>query len=155
MGSSLRAYLLSGYPDYLGRLGQELARTAELRESIPGLVSDNPLQVPRALHLRDLAIAKARLMQAAADQAGRGGNIDPAGRERATAMAAELSRTVELMSGEERRLLVQRSAAAERLADDTRVLMIVGCPILMLLIGFPDAWCPTALPYRLPGCSTS
>jgi len=133
--SGLRGYLLSGDARYLERFAQNLAQAAELRESIPELVSDNPVQVPRAMHLRDLAIAKAQLMQAVVDRAGPAGDIDPARRERATSIMAELSRTVEVMAGEERRLLVQRSAAAQRLAENTRILMIIGCPILMLLIG--------------------
>jgi len=74
-------------------------------------------------------------LQAVVDRAGPEGDIGPAERERATSVMAELSRTVEVMAGEERRLLVQRSAAAQRLAENTRILMIIGCPILMLLIG--------------------
>ncbi len=135
--SGLRGYLMTGDESYLSRFDYNLQQAGVLRESIVKVVSDNSDQTRRALTLRRLAKAKAEVMVKAMVRArtmGVQGAALPSERNRARSLMQRISLITEVMREDERVLLVQRTAEANRTSAQLRSLLIFGIPLLLLLL---------------------
>lgn len=135
--SGLRGFFLTDDPGYLNRFDINIREAARARDAIVMMVSDNMVQHERAIRLRELATEKGDLMAAAVQRArtsGLSAAAIPAQRDRGRRLMLSLSEVVSVMRMHEQGLLAQRSEAADRKAEETRWLVILGCPLLVLLI---------------------
>jgi diguanylate cyclase (GGDEF)-like protein len=136
--SGLRGYLMTDDPAYLTRFDDNLARAGTFRETVIVLVGDNPRQLRRAELLYNLAGEKAAIMAQAVHRGRRVGAVqalNPRTREQGRSLMTRISALTTAMRDEERRLLLQRTDAAEKSYHVVRTVLFIGCSLLLLLIG--------------------
>ncbi|SEN27833.1 diguanylate cyclase (GGDEF) domain-containing protein [Sphingomonas gellani] len=136
--SGLRGYLMTGDRGYLSRFDGNLREAETVSAALVTLVADNPEQMRHALSLQRFAQAKAQLMNGAIARArvlGPRQAAVPAERDRARRVMARIMREAETMRQAEHRLMVLRTEEANDHSRTLRLLLLLGCPVLVLLIG--------------------
>jgi diguanylate cyclase (GGDEF)-like protein len=136
--SGLRGNLMTGDPTYLKRFDGNLAQARSLRETVVDLVRDNPRQLERGKVLRNLATEKAAIMARAVQRGRHIGGINAVNRvtlEHGRSLMERISAITTAMRDDERQILLERTASANRSYEIVRVMVIVGCALLTLLIG--------------------
>jgi diguanylate cyclase (GGDEF)-like protein len=136
--SGLRGYLMTDDPAYLTRFDDNLARASTFRETVIVLVGDNPRQLGRAELLHKLAGEKAAIMAQAVHRGRRVGAVqalNPRTREQGRSLMTRINTLTTAIRDEERRLLQQRTDAAEKSYHVVRTVLFIGCSLLLLLIG--------------------
>lgn len=136
--SRLRGYLMTRDTAYLDGFSKDLAAARAFAARLVTLVRDNPAQHARAQQLARLTAAKTRVMVAVEQRT----RADPAiglpgseERARGRTLMQAVSRQVDAMRREERRLLALRTADAQTEVAESKALLLYGFPILALLIG--------------------
>lgn len=132
--SGLRGFLLTREEEYLEGFEADTQQAYVLAGSLAMLVADNPVQRRRALQLQGLTAQKIAFMRRGVDDARANAPVDTANRARGRTLMRDITRLTGIMQAEERKLLSMRTQAAEVRVDQSRALLLYGCPILVLLI---------------------
>jgi diguanylate cyclase (GGDEF)-like protein len=132
--SGLRGYLLTGNRTYLQPVEPDAGRAINLAARVRDMVRDNPPQAARADRLKELVAKRVAVIRHATANAGDLGHADPNLVAHAKKVMDDLSALVGAMRANERGLLGIRGAWVENNAEQARLLLFVGWPVLALFI---------------------
>jgi PAS domain S-box-containing protein len=140
--SSNRGFVLTGDQSYIESVKENMLREAQAEESIEELTADNPAQQGRISVLKNLISQKIRFSESVIDLRRAKGMAAAAaliGEGRGQQIMAELQDLVLGMEEEERRLLEGRNAEATRQLEHTKIVLVFGS-LVGLLIALVAEW---------------
>ncbi len=134
--ASLRGYLLTGSPIYLGDYGGAVNALPALEQKLRALVEGNPQQAQRALSLSVLIAQRQDQMTATLERYRVGGLASAQGGmgEEVFAVSAAFRQNAVDMEAAERLVLDERAASTEASGNLLRALALLGVPIGVIAI---------------------